>query len=130
MKTAHSLSLFALLCACASTRWRPANPDDPDRTECCIGTITRLELEPGRDAVIHLDPVPASRRLLAPGQEELVCEVYGSRRDTFDDIFKLLNLGMVVEICGYWVVDREAGSIHKLRPVTSIDPLPDSTSGR
>jgi hypothetical protein len=108
---------------CRASRWRPADPRDPDLTVCCTGTLTAIRNE--SDGVIGLDvrPRPDSQRLLSPGRSVVTCEVTPEVGERFSAILPRLRAGVEVEICGYWITDDQRPGLRLIRPVTSIDDL-------
>lgn len=124
------LIILAMLCGCSSrNRLAPADPDDPDKIEQCTGTVTNISHRPNGEVVIHLQPRAEFADMLAPGQRELICEMYATSKDRFEGSLAKLKVGNDVAIYGYYVVDHRHGSRHKLRPITSIDIYPDGWRG-
>jgi len=104
-------------------KWTPANPDDPNKMECCTGKITRMTLAGDGDISLYIDPNDDCKDLLSAGNKNgLVCELPWSRRGRFKEILKGLEVCMKVEVCGWFVTDGGHGGQNELHPITSIDP--------
>ncbi len=117
------LTLFG---ACTGPRFEPVDPEDRDRTECCTGTIARLDVAEDGTFAIELVPNEAGKRWLAPGQRTLVCEMMQpDRARNFEDLLAELRVGSQVEVCGYWIKDAERPRTYLFRTVTSIDRFPE-----
>lgn len=73
--------------------------------------------------VLTLAPEGDGRRLLAPGQGMLPCEFAPDRQDVFAELLAKVELGMRVEVCGYFVADMRNGGSHAIH-ATSLDRFP------
>ncbi len=104
------------------SRYRPAH--DKPNTDTCRGMITAVAVPPEGEVVIRLAPLAGHEHLLVEGQTELECRLPQSRREDFEPLLGDLKVGAEIEVSGWLVIDTQDRDLHKIVPITAIDPDP------
>jgi hypothetical protein len=117
------VAALGFVLACQGPRWRAADPANPDQQVCAVGSVRVISKYGDGTIVLTLAPEGDGRKLLATGQEMLPCGFAPEGKDVFTELLAKVELGMRVEVCGYFVADMRNGGSHAIH-ATSLDRFP------
>lgn len=119
-------SILVLVTAggCASSRFSPGDPENPNRMVVVVGTLDRIDEAPEASVsrVLWVVPRAEHRGLLDDDRTAVPCAITVERSARFETSVALLRVGQPIEVSGWWVRDEQAGG-RWIRPVTAIDRL-------